>query len=164
VVFDDAFTTVPSRVSDEEITPPPNWLELLTFSRMFLIDTDDKETPELHDEWLSEQEKDAKRSRQQRFRCNQVIQRVVREDPEQQLPEDQEDGPGPEALADDDNDDDDNDDDDDNQGDYWQPRHQRRQWVPNRRYFGNDFENQTNLNSQAGYTEMINDFGFLNDE
>ena len=166
VVFDDGFTTVPSRVSDNNITPPANWLELLTFSRMFLTDEDeDENTPiELNDEWLSEQEINAKRNRDQRFRRNQVIQGVQRQDPEQQLPEEENENEVPEQLAPlfDDNDDDA--DDGDDQGDYWQPRHQRRRWVPNKRYFGEDFENRANLNRQAGYTAMINDFGLLTDE
>ena len=80
------------------------------------------------------------------------------------MPEEENENEVPEQLAPlfDDNDDDA--DDGDDQGDYWQPRHQRRRWVPNKRYFGEDFENRANLNRQAGYTAMINDFGLLTDE
>jgi hypothetical protein len=54
VVFDDGFTTVPSRMKEDQINPD-DWEQLLMFSRILSIDMDD-ENPELHSEWLSDQE------------------------------------------------------------------------------------------------------------
>jgi hypothetical protein len=54
VVYDDAFTTVPSRVRDDDMNSLANWLDLLTFSRVNLLDADDENVPELADDWLTD--------------------------------------------------------------------------------------------------------------
>jgi hypothetical protein len=54
VVFDDAFTTVPSRMQEDNIDPA-EWERLLTFSRLLSIDVEDK-APDLHNNWLSDEE------------------------------------------------------------------------------------------------------------
>ena len=68
------------------------------------------------------------------------------------------------VVPDDDNDSDD-DNDNDNQQDYWQPRNlNRRGWVPNRRYFDNQYRTGTNLNPSAEYAALLHDFGLLSEE
>ena len=159
VVFDDNFTTIPSRVNDDAIEPPANWNELLLRSRMNLLDPEEDRIPKLNDEWLSaEERRDKERKQQQRGR-NPARLVVLREDPEQQLPEQDEDGGAVPILQDDDDDD-----DEEEQNDYWQPRNEKRVRVPNRRYFGDDFQSLTNLNQDVGYAAMINDFGLLTEE
>jgi hypothetical protein len=158
VVFDDSFTTVPSRMPNEEEITKENWERLLMFSRMLLIDEED-EPPELDDEWLSEQELQNRRNKRQRYGRNQATQTVRHQIQEQEIPEAEE---VPDLQIDSDDSDDDNDDDD--QGDYWQPRHQQRRWVPNRKYFGDQYETQMNLNPEDGYTTLLNDFGLLTNE
>jgi hypothetical protein len=54
VVFDDAFTMVPSQLREDQIDPK-DWEKLLTFSRILSIDTGDG-NPALDSEWLSDQE------------------------------------------------------------------------------------------------------------
>ena len=70
----------------------------------------------------------------------------------------------PEVVTSDDNDSDD-DNDNDNQQDYWQPRNpNRRGWVPNRRYFDDQYRTGTNLNPSAEYAALLHDFGLLSEE
>ena len=161
VVYDDSFTTIPSDVNDEDMSQPPdNWIDLLTFSRMKVFDDDDAEKLELHDEWLSE--RDLERRHENRQRRNQAPQRVIRVDEEDQEPEDEIEAP---PLGDPDEDDNDDDEDNEQGGDnYWQPRHERRRWAPNPRYFGSDFQNRLNLDHNGGLAELLNDFGLLTED
>jgi hypothetical protein len=174
VVFDDAFSTVPSRVNDDDIKPPDNWTDLLTFSRMNVYDGDEDDVPTLDEEWLTEQEIEARNRQKNQFKRNQTIQPVVRsvepirEDPEEQLIENENDDdsndPVQEWMNNDDDDDDDDDNDDDEYYDYWRPREAKRQWIPNRRYFNENYDSTTKLNRNEGLDALINDFGVLSED
>lgn len=59
---------------------------------------------------------------------------------------------------DEENDSDNNNDDD---GDYWQPRANMRRWVPNRRYYGDQYETRTTLDPSMAYATLMHDFGLL---
>jgi hypothetical protein len=84
VVYDDRFTTIPSRLDDDNIIKE-DWEELLTFSRMLLIDEDDQ-APKLLDEgWLLEDELKDKKRRQEQYKRNQAIPMIRQQ--RQQEPE-----------------------------------------------------------------------------
>jgi hypothetical protein len=126
---------------------------------MYSIDGDD-DVPDVEDEWLSDQELADRRRCQQRYGRNQVIQTVERQGQHNLIPEEEE----VPVVPDDDNDSDD-DNDNDNQQDYWQPRNlNRRGWVPNRRYFDDQYRTSTNLNPSAEYAALLHDFGLLSEE
>jgi len=57
VVYDEHFTTVPTMVDLDELEVPPNWLELLTYSRDFVLqDENPALIPDLDCEWLNPEE------------------------------------------------------------------------------------------------------------
>jgi hypothetical protein len=76
--------TIPSRLDDDNIIKE-DWEELLTFSRMLLIDEDDQ-APKLLDEgWLLEDELKDKKRRQEQYKRNQAIPMIRQQ--RQQEPE-----------------------------------------------------------------------------
>jgi hypothetical protein len=163
VVYDDTFTTVPSRVRDDDINPPANWLELLTFSRVNLLDADDDNVPMLADDWLTDEELAERRRRQ-----NQPAPPIRRNEPEVTINNnnrDESDDEIPDFLPPYNDEDDESDDEDVNESanaeNNWKPR---RRWKPNPRYYGDDFVNTTNLNRADGFVALLNDFGSLSDE
>jgi hypothetical protein len=163
VVYDDTFTTVPSRVRDDDINPPANWLELLTFSRVNLLDADDDNVPMLADDWLTDEELAERRRRQ-----NQPAPPIRRNEPEVTINNnnrDESDDEIPDFLPPYNDEDDESDDEDVNESanaeNNWKPR---RRWKPNPRYYGDDFVNTTNLNRDDGFVALLDDFGLLSDE
>jgi hypothetical protein len=60
-------------------------------------------------------------------------------------------------------DDDDKEEGQEEDGDFWQPRQQRRHPVPNRRYCNDQFETQPRFDA-AEYAALLDDFGLLSDE
>jgi hypothetical protein len=90
-VFDDQFTTIPSRLEDDQIDPEV-WIDLLQFSRLRVIDDEDEgivPNNALGDEWLSDEERQLHQQREQLLQCNQNIPAGVPFiDPEEQQAED----------------------------------------------------------------------------
>jgi hypothetical protein len=55
VMYDDNFTTLPSSTNPDQAEPPPNWQDLLTYSRMRVVNDEDN-PPQVGDEWLTNDE------------------------------------------------------------------------------------------------------------
>jgi len=54
VVYDEHFTTVPATVNMDDLQVPPNWIDLLTYSRDFVLqDENPAVIPELDRDWLN---------------------------------------------------------------------------------------------------------------
>ena len=70
VVCNDCCTTIPSRIENEQIKQD-EWLDLLQFSRLRVIDDDDNDNEEvpngtLNQDWLIDEEREIRLKKEQR--------------------------------------------------------------------------------------------------
>jgi hypothetical protein len=152
VVYDEWFTTLPSRGVLDDHQVPDEWIDLLTYSRERITPLDNMDEanrpPPLSEEWLDQEElEERRRLEQQRgIRRNQILDNHL--DP---VNDDQEDEDLPDLVEAN------NDSDDEGEAVEDQPvRRSNRVHVQNRRYFGNEWVNFVK--------EFEKDFGVLSDE
>ena len=164
VVCDDRFTTIPSRLENEQIKQD-EWVDLLQFSRLRAIDDEEnEEVPNgtLNQDWLTDEEREIRLKRMQR---RNIPPRVSIIDEEEQLTDDAVDLPPILPIVDEDDDDgeDEEENEEDEGGHFWEPAHARRVRVPNRRYYNEDFVN-VSLQERGNMRDFVRDFGLLTEE